>query len=452
MVSSTRAVIGMALACLGLAWCPGRSPAQEPIQRPAATPQGTTLPPLPGAPATGGMGYGPGGPSPSGPGAPGPVPGLDSSVFGPGANAGDGSGGPSGLFGSGAGAGGVSSGLGGFAGASGAAPGIIGDFSPPVSIRAVSGLPQPPPLPPPGTPTTPTLPNPKFRSQLAPSVRGFKIAENQSPFPQDRIFFTFNYFNDVNAKLDRYFASPIDHLNVYRYVFGYEKTFNDGKGSIGVRLPLNSIHADTSPGLINQGGQSTALGNVTIFAKYILEYNPKTGNLLSVGLAITPPTGPGHFAGARFLSGTNNTTIQPFLGYYLNLNESRRLFLQGFSALDVPVDFSDVMLFYNDLAMGYFLVRDADAVVSAVVPTVEVHVNSPLNHRAAYSLQDPSGTPTSVNITSGLNVEVQRNSLFTLGVVAPTTGPRPFNVEAVALFNYRFGKSARPRPTPVIGG
>ena len=99
---------------------------------------------------------------------------------------------------------------------------------------------------------------------------------------------------------------------------------------------------------------------MTIFAKYILEYNPKTGNLLSAGLAITPPTGPGHFAGARFLGGTNNTTIQPFLGYFLNLTENKRLFLQGFSALDVPVNFTDVTLVYNDLGLGYFVYRDPD--------------------------------------------------------------------------------------------
>ena len=100
-------------------------------------------------------------------------------------------------------------------------------------------------------------------------------------------------------------------------------------------------------------------------------------------------------------------------------------------------------LFYNDMALGYFVKRDPEAVISAIVPTVEVHVNVPLNHRAAYSLTDASGTPTSVNITSGLNVEIRRNSLFTIGVVAPTTGPRPFDIEAVALFNYRFGAASR---------
>ncbi len=457
-----RSLPRIALIALGL-WCAGTSDAQEPILQPRGTPQGPggATSQVPSEPA-GGMAtpYGvegqEGGPPAYPPGsgaATGAALGLDGSAFGPNGGAG----GPSGLFGpgaagDGAGGGGFSPGLGGTAGASTAAPGIIGDMSPLISIRAVSGLPQPPPVPPPTQPSSPTLPSPKFRSQLAPSVRGFKIAENQSPFPQDRVFYTFNYFNDVNAKLDRYFASPIDNLSIYRQLFGFEKTFNDGKGSIGVRLPLNTINADTSPGLINQGGQSTALGNVTIFAKYILEYNPRTGNLLSVGLAVTPPTGPGRFAGAKFLGGTNNTTIQPFLGYFLNLTSNRKLFLQGFSALDVPVDYSDVTLVYNDLALGYFAYRNADTFVSAVVPTLEVHVNSPLNHRAEYSLRDPSGTATSVDITSGLNVEVRRNSLFTLGVVAPTTGPRPFNVEAVGLFNYRFGASRRPRPTPVIGG
>jgi hypothetical protein len=349
---------------------------------------------------------------------------------------------------------GFAPGLGGFTGGSdslGAPPGIIGDFAPTV---AISGLPQPPPIPPPNQPSAPSLPSTKLRSQLAPSVRGFKIADNQSPFPQDRVFMSFNYFNDVNAKLDRYFESPINQLNVYRYVFGFEKTFNDGKGSIGFRLPLDTIHANTSPGLINQGGQSTGLGNMTIFTKYVLEYNPETGNLLSVGLAITPPTGPGVFAGAKNFLGsvTNNTTIQPFVGYYVNLTD--RLFFQGFSALDAPVNYSDVMLAYNDLALGYYLLRDRDSEsITAVVPTVEAHINTPLNHRAAYSLRDPSGTADSVNVTTGLNVEVRRNSLFTFGVVTPTTGPRPFNVEAVALFNYRFGGPRRAqRTTPVIGG
>ncbi|HEX8203103.1 MAG TPA: hypothetical protein VF590_21680, partial [Isosphaeraceae bacterium] len=47
----------------------------------------------------------------------------------------------------------------------------------------------------PGAPTGP--PNPpdvRRASALVPSVRGFNIAENQSPQPQDRVFYSFNYF------------------------------------------------------------------------------------------------------------------------------------------------------------------------------------------------------------------------------------------------------------------
>jgi hypothetical protein len=334
---------------------------------------------------------------------------------------------------------GFAPGLGGAAGGSGAPPGIIGDQS-----VLVPGLPQPPPLPPPSNPSAPNVPSTRVRTQLSPSVRGFKIAENQSPFPQDRVFFSFNYFNDVNGSLDRHFESPIRNLNVYRYVFGYEKTFHEARGSIGVRLPLNSFNADTSRGLVNTGGHSTALGNATFFTKYILGYNQKTGNLISVGLAVTPPTGPGIFAGGKGILGgvTNKTTIQPFLGYYANLTD--RLFFQGFCALDVPVNNNDVTILYNDIALGYFLLRDREApLITAVVPSLEAHVNTPLNHDNPYSLTDMGATAHSVNITSGLNVEIRRNSLFTFGVVVPTTGPRPFNVEAVALFNYRFGGARR---------
>ena len=55
----------------------------------------------------------------------------------------------------------------------------------------------------------PIPPDPRARSLLAPSVRGFKIADNMSPVPQDRVFFSFNYFNDVNSTLNDAFDAPI---------------------------------------------------------------------------------------------------------------------------------------------------------------------------------------------------------------------------------------------------
>src|SRR5436189_263996 len=55
------------------------------------------------------------------------------------------------------------------------------------------------PAQPPGFPNQPPgLPDPRTRSLLNPSVRGFKIADNQSPIPQDRVYYSFNFFEDVN--------------------------------------------------------------------------------------------------------------------------------------------------------------------------------------------------------------------------------------------------------------
>jgi hypothetical protein len=276
-------------------------------------------------------------------------------------------------------------------------------------------------------------------------VRGFKIADNQSPFPQDRFFFTFNYFDNVNARLNRDFQSPITNLSVFRYVFGLEKTFNQGMGSIGLRLPLDSAHASTRPGYINQGGTSTALNDLTIFLKYVLAYNQRTGDLISTGFAVTPPTGPASFANARFLRlqpSLHTTTLQPFLGYYFT---RAGFFLQGFSAIDVPVNFNDPLMWYNDVGIGYIFRPNPTTagIVTAIAPTFETHVNTPLNHRDPYNLFDKAATPDVVNLTFGLNLELWRRSVLTFGVVEAVTGPRPFDIEAVALLNIRFGGGPR---------
>ena len=144
----------------------------------------------------------------------------------------------------------------------------------------------------------PVIPGPQARSLFLPSIRGFKIADNMSPIPQDRIFYTFNYFNDVNKTLNEVFEAPIKGVMAYRHLFGLEKTIFGGKGSVGFRLPINVVSASPREPGLGIGGTSTAMGNATFFAKYILEENPRNGNLLTVGLAVTPETGPSSFAGA----------------------------------------------------------------------------------------------------------------------------------------------------------
>ncbi|MFI5457773.1 MAG: hypothetical protein ACHRXM_20210, partial [Isosphaerales bacterium] len=87
---------------------------------------------------------------------------------------------------------------------------MIGDQAPILALHPLALPPKPPPLPRPGQ-----------ASSFVASVRGLKISENQSPNPQDRVFYSFNFFAEVNQHLNQKFQSSVDGLRVYREVFGF---------------------------------------------------------------------------------------------------------------------------------------------------------------------------------------------------------------------------------------
>jgi hypothetical protein len=294
---------------------------------------------------------------------------------------------------------------------------------------------------------------------VIPAIRGIKISENQSPRPQDRVYFAFNYFQGVNDQANQRLQAPIGYTQVFRYIGGFEKTFLDGQGSIGLRVPIDTVTAtSTVPrSLGNFGGTSTAVGDLSIIAKYILLENRQTGSLLSGGLAVSAPTGPGRFAGlSSFAASAHTTSVQPFLGYIVSAGN---FYFHGFTAVDAPASVHDVTLMYNDIGVGYFLRRPdpgsgADRMISLIAPTFEVHITDPLNHRGAFNPKDPLGMADIVNLTYGLNIGIYNRALFTFGWVTPVSSPKPFDFETMAFMNIFFGGSMRSRPftPPVVGG
>jgi hypothetical protein len=313
---------------------------------------------------------------------------------------------------------------------SGGMPQMIGDLSPFYSHgRLATGN------------SPPTPPGPKGAALFYPTLRNFKVSENQSPQPQDRFFFDFNFYSNVNSTVNTAQRSDINRLNAYVYIWGFEKTFDEGNGSIGIRLPLNSL-----TGSSNNNGiatpTSTALGNLDIFAKYILKRNVETGSLITAGFQITPPTATSRFAGAPYVFGLNTTYFQPFIAY---LWRHDRFFLQGFSGFDFPANNADVTLMFNDVGIGYFVFQNTDrsALVSAIAPMFEVHVNTPFNHRNPFNATDPAASPYVTNLTYGLNVLFRGRASLTAALVTPVTSPKPFDAEFALLFNYYFGRTAR---------
>jgi hypothetical protein len=310
--------------------------------------------------------------------------------------------------------------------------------------------PPPPPRPRPGTfafqpaPAPPAVPAAqvvlvpvtievmKCAEVLSSAARAssFKIAEDESALPQDRIYFGFNYFNDVNQAINQRLGGNVNNIDVYRETFGIEKTFLDRHASIEFRLPLATLDVDSNvPGL---GGSDTDIGDISVDFKYAPYIDFATGNVIAGGLVVTAPTGPSEF------NPFGDVILQPWAGYKWG---SRNLFIQEFCSLAVPTDSRDVTLLFNDIELAYYLYRNSspDAWISAIVPLFEVHVNTPLNHRGIFRIEeDPMGTPDWVTLTTGTTFEVGERATVAVGGAIPVTGPRPYDFEILAQVNLRF--------------
>ena len=246
----------------------------------------------------------------------------------------------------------------------------------------------------------------------------FKIADNESPRPVDRVFINYNFFDNVFGSLN----PGLPRTDLHRETIGFEKTFLDRNASFGVRLPFIQLAGSDRV-------DDSLVGDLTFILKYAAINDPQTGNVLSGGLALTAPTGETNVAHLH------TVLFQPWAGYIYNAGD---FYAHGFTSLVVPTDSRDVTVWFNDLGIGWWLYRTGSSapLLSAVVPTAEVHVNTPLNHRGSDST--PVGFLDSVNLTFGVNWVLRQRLYFGTAVAFPVTGPQPFDVEALGSLNFRF--------------
>lgn len=296
-----------------------------------------------------------------------------------------------------------------------AAPNVIGDGGVSVfcsSVTSVVGS---------GTATSTStitkcfsIPEASPSAQLAARAGSYKISENESPRPQNRVFFDYNYFANVNG------LGP----SIHREMPGFEYAPSDGNASFGARLP---VFQDTN-GSFNLDG----FGDLHLLGKYAWLNDRATGNVFSNGLVLTVPTGRGIKLPGQ--SDIKDTVLQPWAG---GIYAADRFFIQGFSACAVPTDPRDIVLYFNDISTGYWLIRNTNETgLTGFVPTFEAHIINPLNHRGLNSF--PVGAQDSVVLTGGVHFIFAQRFVLTVGVVTPVTGPIPFDVEGLAQVNYRF--------------
>lgn len=267
---------------------------------------------------------------------------------------------------------------------------------------------------------------------LIPRPRGFKIGDNESPQPQTRTYFTFNQFANLNARVNQRFGNDLRDVNLQRNTFGAEMAFCDDQYSIGLRLPTNTVSArsETFPEL---NGTHTTVGDLSVIFKWVLceTCDADSDTLLSAGIAVTPPTGASNLFNAPAYGRFRNTTVQPYLGYIWRYED---IYIQGFSAVDVPTNRNDATVWYNDVSVRYFLYWNPNprAWVTSIAPLVELHLNTPLTHRGTLRSFDPAATSDALNLTLGVDFFFCDRLKWVLGYVAPVVGPKALDYEVLS--------------------
>ena len=304
-----------------------------------------------------------------------------------------------------------------------AAPGMIGDFFGPSYQMNVVTAGQPP-----GQFTN--IPQ-------GAGDRRFKIAENYSPFPIDRIFVNYNHFHRALRTADGREA------NLNRMTMGLEKTFYDDIFSVEVRAPFSTgLNADQYV-VQNFDNVGAEFGNVAMAIKALL-YRDDTF-AASAGVGMVFPTGPDtrlfDFNSVEVLNVSNDAYyLQPFVGAWWTPND--RLFGQfavqaDFDTTGNKIDLirvgtgpegtlQDQALLYMDASFGYWLFHDpsSDAVITGIAPMVELHHNTTIEDPDSLvvgpdTFTNPAGRLDVMNLTGALRFELAGISYLTVFGVAP---------------------------------
>lgn len=225
------------------------------------------------------------------------------------------------------------------------------------------------------------------------------------------------------AQASMYLADSVRTIVLDRYIFGFEKTFFNGYASFGMRVPAFQTSGDGS-------FNADDFGDITFILKVAPGINTDNGNVASVGVAVTAPTGPGL---ETLFGKIHPTLIQPFLGWLLNADH---LYVQGFLSYVYPSDERTIQFFFADLGVGWwFLGQYGRPAGWDLAPTIELHWTRPLENRD-FQAQFVGGIDQ-LDMTVGLTLLLNYASIK-VGAVVPITQPRQFDVEGQVQLNLLF--------------
>ena len=167
-------------------------------------------------------------------------------------------------------------------------------------------------------------------------ISGLKIADSNQAITSDRVWFSFNHMNNAIDLQSIGFGAPGPSNSLSRYLIGAERTFDDGRWSLEVRMPFAGR-------IDNAIVESGAFGDLSFIVKRLLIATDS--HAMSFGLGIETPTGSDgvlNSLGATLTQQSNSVHLVPFMAETLQIN--RRWFANLFSQLDLPVGQDELIL------------------------------------------------------------------------------------------------------------
>lgn len=291
---------------------------------------------------------------------------------------------------------------------------------------------------------------------IAGADRRYKFAENNSPFPTDRLFFNYSHFHNALLTADGRAA------NLNRGTFGLEKTFFQGLTSVEVRAPLLSGLNSNQTFDPVADNVSNEFGNIALAFKLLLL--ERSCYSVSAGLGIVLPTADDTVVADSvgnpvFRMENEAVYLQPFIGLSYTPNE--RLFWQTFAQLDFDTggntaeligvssgNIRDQNLLFLDTSIGYWLFHNPcnGRILTGLAPIAELHYSTTIEDSEELILSggdvitNPNNRLDVLNLTGGLRMEILGDSYLTLAGVAPLRedGDKLFDAEFGVQFMRKY--------------
>jgi hypothetical protein len=287
-----------------------------------------------------------------------------------------------------------------------------------------------------------------YQSEI-PRGKRIKAVDNNSPLPQDRVFFNYNYYHKAfHADFGRIGRSDVSLDN---YTFGIEKTFLDGLFSVDLRIPLHSrVSHNFGNTFLNQQNN---MGDVYLAAKVLLR-DWEHGALCS-GTGMAFPTG-SDITASEFQIKHRSFHLTPFLGYIASPIDRMYFTFWGQLDFDCTGDryiansgtrtgvVQDTAAGYASASIAWFFFENRCHWLQSVSGICEFHYSGTIKNQDAFDIgsiaSEPVGSLSLLNLTAGFQYRLANGLDGRVAAVAPLTTGREalFPFELVVQTDFKF--------------